>query len=135
MLNCHDVLVWNILRFVEQWVFLGQLDWGEEFGIHRDQHALNRRGMCIISEERDFFTFVGGVLDEEYWRSGYVMATSCSPSFLRCHDNTLLTAGKALNLLKLCSPKVQYHADLMIRVGHFGQIARCPAVHLIILST
>ena len=34
------------------------------------------------------------------------MATSCSPSFLCCHDNTILTAGKALNLLKLCSPKV-----------------------------
>lgn len=62
MLNCHDVLVWNIIRFVEQWVFLGQLDWGEEFGIHRDQQALNRRGMCLISEERDFFfIFVVGV--------------------------------------------------------------------------
>ena len=104
--NCHNVLVCNILRFVEQWVFLGQLDWGEEFGIHRDQYALNRRGMCVVFEERDFDFCCWCALDEEYWRSGYIMATSCSPSFLHCHDNTLLTAGKALNLLKLCSPKV-----------------------------
>ena len=33
-------------RFVEQWVFLGQLDW-VEFGIHGDQEALNRRGIRV----------------------------------------------------------------------------------------
>lgn len=99
------------LRFVEQWVFLGQLDWGEEFGVHRNLEALSRRGMCTfeVNREREISSMDLLPLyltDEEYWRSGYVMATCCSPSFLKCHANTLLTAGKALNLLRLCSPKV-----------------------------
>ena len=45
-------------------------------------------------------------VDEEYWTSGYVMTTNCTPTFLNSHAVTLLTAGKALNLLRLCYPKV-----------------------------
>ena len=45
-------------------------------------------------------------VDEEYWRLGYVMSTCCTPSFLEFHAGTLLTAGKALNLLRLCNPTV-----------------------------
>lgn len=41
-----------------------------------------------------------------YWRSGFVMEGCCAPVFLTSHASTLLTIGKAINLLKLCNPKV-----------------------------
>ena len=34
--------------FVQQWVFMGQLDKGEEFGLHRDEEALSKRGEAAI---------------------------------------------------------------------------------------
>ena len=41
---CIHSVMSHCYRFVEQWVFLGHLDCGVEFGIHGNQEALNRRG-------------------------------------------------------------------------------------------
>ena len=35
-------------RFVEQWVFQGWLDLGEEFGLHANVEALDKRGEVLI---------------------------------------------------------------------------------------
>ena len=42
-----------VSRFVEQWVFLGQLDCGVEFGIYGNQVALERRGKCTFDMAQD----------------------------------------------------------------------------------
>jgi len=75
------------LQFVWQWVFQGWLGTDEEFGLHADQDSLTRR-------------------DHRYWEKGYCLSSPCTPHFLTQHTHTILTCGKALNLLKMCCPTV-----------------------------
>ncbi|XP_064400242.1 uncharacterized protein LOC135346526 isoform X2 [Halichondria panicea] len=72
-------------KFVEQWVFQGWLDMGEEFGLHVSVEALARR-------------------DDKYWNEGYTASGGCAPGFLEGQAHTILTCGKALNLLRICKP-------------------------------
>ena len=53
-----------------------------------------------------FVTFL--VSDNKYWNEGYVVSTphTLTPHFLTPHTHTIITAGKALNLLRLCKPNV-----------------------------
>ena len=48
--SCFGSLI--VGRFVEQWVFLGQLDCGVEFGIYGNQDALERRGIELIKQNK-----------------------------------------------------------------------------------
>ena len=56
-----------------------------------------------------FYYYYSSVcIDEEYWSRGYTLAgeDGCAPRFLSSQAHTILTCGKALNLLRICKPSV-----------------------------
>ena len=58
---CLNSLISHFYRFVEQWVFLGHLDCGVEFGICGNQEALTRRGeasKCYFQTVVSLVTFI-----------------------------------------------------------------------------
>lgn len=96
--------------FLSRWVFCGWVDEGEEFGIHSNHHALQCRGLTFCTslpdDLMDFSLPPPPTPDHRYWTQGYVAADQCTPTFLSPHGHTLLACGKALNLLRICCPKV-----------------------------
>lgn len=44
----------------------------------------------------------------KYWTSSFRIEEDLLPNFLAAHKNEILKCGKAMNLLKLCSPKVRF---------------------------
>ena len=53
-----------------------------------------------------FISIVNDFTDASYWTQGYVTTHMCTPSFLSHLSQPILTCGKALNLLRVCLPKV-----------------------------
>ncbi len=45
-------------------------------------------------------------VDDKYWSEGYTASGGCAPGFLEGQAHTILTCGKALNLLRICKPSV-----------------------------
>ena len=54
------------------------------------------------------WTLIPGVMcvDDKYWSEGYTASGGCAPGFLEGQAHTILTCGKALNLLRICKPSV-----------------------------
>ena len=86
-----NILIIKLLffRYLEEWIYQGEcIDLGEEYMIQKDSKAVTSR-------------------NRRYWTRAYCLKDLKDvPEFLKEVLKEAFACGKALNLLKLCSPKV-----------------------------
>lgn len=75
-------------RFLEKWIYEGSLDDAYE------EFLIQKRPQFSLCQNR------------YYWTKTFFVESTAVPSFLTGMESSILECGRAVNLLRLCCPKV-----------------------------